>query len=223
MPSTRRLISLGGAAFVGLAASALLIAPASAHTAALSLDHKCADNGSVKVVVTVTNDWNTDATLRRVDTTPALKKIKDGATVGANNGALKESVSVPAGTKVSVSFLATWADGHKQPVSDSLDTGGLCGQPCPPSITTEGHKGGGKGGKPQPSCPPTEGSPSPSPSGGGEGGGAGSPTPSASDTTPTLPKTGAQTSYIAGGAVVLLGAGTGLFFLARRRRVKFEA
>jgi LPXTG-motif cell wall-anchored protein len=51
----------------------------------------------------------------------------------------------------------------------------------------------------------------------------GSPTPSKSNTSPSLPVTGAQTGLYAGGAMVLLGAGAGLFFVARRRRVKFEA
>jgi LPXTG-motif cell wall-anchored protein len=35
--------------------------------------------------------------------------------------------------------------------------------------------------------------------------------------------TGSQTGMYAGGAVVLLGAGAGLFIVARRRRVTFEA
>jgi hypothetical protein len=38
-----------------------------------------------------------------------------------------------------------------------------------------------------------------------------------------LPVTGANTAAIAGTAVVLVGAGAGLFFVARRRRIKFTA
>src|SRR5436305_913174 len=45
MPSTRRLITLGGAAFVGLAATAILAAPASAHEAVVSGSAVCANDG----------------------------------------------------------------------------------------------------------------------------------------------------------------------------------
>ncbi len=38
-----------------------------------------------------------------------------------------------------------------------------------------------------------------------------------------LPVTGANTALMAGGALVLVGVGGGLFFLARRRRIRFTA
>jgi LPXTG-motif cell wall-anchored protein len=49
------------------------------------------------------------------------------------------------------------------------------------------------------------------------GGGAGEPD------EPTLPLTGAAAGSIAGGAALLLAVGAGLFFMARRRKVKFTA
>jgi LPXTG-motif cell wall-anchored protein len=43
------------------------------------------------------------------------------------------------------------------------------------------------------------------------------------DDEPSLPLTGAAAGSIAGGAAVLLAVGAGLFFMARRRKVKFTA
>lgn len=59
--------------------------------------------------------------------------------------------------------------------------------------------------------------PSPSPSPSAPGGGGGDPD------KPTLPVTGAAAGGIAAGAAALLAIGTGLFLLARRRRVRFTA
>ncbi|GIF51950.1 LPXTG-motif cell wall-anchored protein [Asanoa ferruginea] len=47
--------------------------------------------------------------------------------------------------------------------------------------------------------------------------------PDGCEDTPTLPKTGANTGAIAGGAGGLLVIGAGLFFIARRRRLRFTA
>jgi LPXTG-motif cell wall-anchored protein len=203
------MMTLAGAAFVGLAASAMLAAPASAHTAALSYDKVCdTETGKVKVTWTVSNDYPADATLKNVNASPALTTIVNGATVAkqanGKDGVLSESVLVAPGTKVSLGFTATWPDGVKYTVPvKTVDTEGVC--------------------KESPSPSPSESeSPSPSPSG-GTGGGGESPSPSRSAAPPALPVTGAQTGLYAGGAVVLLGAGAGLFVLARRRRIKFEA
>ena len=51
----------------------------------------------------------------------------------------------------------------------------------------------------------------------------GSGVASASSTAPALPVTGANTAIMVGSAVVLVGAGAGLFMVARRRRVRFAA
>ncbi|MEV4623624.1 LPXTG cell wall anchor domain-containing protein [Asanoa sp. NPDC049573] len=47
--------------------------------------------------------------------------------------------------------------------------------------------------------------------------------PASCEATPTLPKTGANTGAIAGGAGGLLVIGAGLFLIARRRRLRFTA
>jgi LPXTG-motif cell wall-anchored protein len=201
MPSARRLLTLGGVAFVGLAATALFAAPASAHIAAVSGDSKCASDGTYTIHWTIDNKYR-QVDVKLTDVKPAGTKL-EGVTI--KGGAVLEfdQTGIPGDTKgdVTLSFTAVWKDGWH-------DTG----NPHSGTVTLKGK------------CKPSEESPSPSPSpSGGTGGGEGSPTPSKSNTSPSLPVTGAQTGLYAGGAMVLLGAGAGLFFVARRRRVKFEA
>jgi hypothetical protein len=121
-------------------------------------------------------------------------------------------------TSATLSFAPQWDDEWPDPhktYTGTVPLDGKCGKPeCPKAGT------GPQGSLPlPPTCSPSA---SPSPTG-GTGGGAASPTPSKSATAPALPVTGAQTGLLAGGALVLLGAGAGMFFLARRRRLKFEA
>jgi LPXTG-motif cell wall-anchored protein len=217
MPSARRLLTLGGVAFVGLAATALFAAPASAHIAAVSGDSKCASDGTYTIHWTIDNKYR-QVDVKLTDVKPAGTKL-EGVTI--KGGAVLEfdQTGIPGDTKgdVTLSFTAVWKDGWNDtgnPHSGTVTLKGKCKPECPPSVDTKGGHP-----KPPPSCPPSE---SPSPSG-GTGGGEGSPTPSKSNTSPSLPVTGAQTGLYAGGAMVLLGAGAGLFFVARRRRVKFEA
>jgi LPXTG-motif cell wall-anchored protein len=219
MPSARRLFTLGGAAFVGLAATALFAAPASAHVVDVSGTSECGSDGTYTIHWTIDNKYrNQDVTLTKVQPKESGlegKTIKGGDSLSVDQG-------LPGDFKgeVTLSFTAVWKDGWKDtgnPHTGSVTLKGKCKPECPP-VETKGDDGKRK---PPPSCPPSE-SPSPSPSG-GTGGGEGSPTPSKSNTSPSLPVTGAQTGLYAGGAMVLLGAGAGLFFMARRRRVKFEA
>jgi LPXTG-motif cell wall-anchored protein len=219
MPSARRLLTLGGAAFVGLAATALFAAPASAHAVDISGKSDCASDG------TYTIHWTIDNKYRQVDVTLTKVDPKDsgleGKTIKGGKSLDVDQTGIPGDTKgaVTLSFTAVWKDGWQDngnPHTGTVTLGGKCKPECPPGGKDD--KGGPKPGK---SCAPSE-SPSPSPSG-GTGGGEGSPTPSKSNTSPSLPVTGAQTGLYAGGAMVLLGAGAGLFFIARRRRIKFEA
>jgi LPXTG-motif cell wall-anchored protein len=218
MPSARRLTTLGGAAVVGLATIALFAAPASAHLPNVTVDAKCGNDGTYTITWTVENTYpksenprhpeKSAMTLHDVKFAPKTLsndgKIADDVTVEGASGENKPGkvvgvVTVPGdSTFAKLSFLPTWGDGY------TVD------EPIVGAKKLEG------------TCKPTESSPTP-PTGGGGGGGEGSPTPSASSSTPSLPVTGSQTGLYAGGAVVLLGAGAGLFVMARRRRVKFEA
>jgi LPXTG-motif cell wall-anchored protein len=240
MPSTRRLLTLGGAAFVGLAATALFAAPASAHAAKLTYDVECKANGTAKVTWHIENDHNTTATLKDVAASPALEKIVNGAKIKSGQ-TLSESVTVKAGETATLTYIAKWPDNwtYAPPGSATQANTGKCAPECPPSV---GIQGGHP--SPSPSCPAKSSSPrpstsakpshsasaKPSASASARPSGSGSPTPTSTDTppgpsssTPALPVTGAQTAAYAGGSLLLLGAGAGLFFIARRRRIKFEA
>jgi hypothetical protein len=75
----------------------------------------------------------------------------------------------------------------------------------------------------KPPTDPTTGVPSPSASVSTPASGTpGTPSPSTS-TPPALALTGANSGTIAGGAVVLLLVGAGLFFMSRRRKLNFKA
>lgn len=207
MPSNRRLITRTGAAFVGAAVTALLATPAMACTATLTGTPTCdTETGQVKVTWTITNDYSTKLTLKDVTSSPTLTKIVNDAKVpkreDGKNGVLSETVSVEPGTVVSLGFTAKWPNGQSQTVpAKTVNTTGICKEVPPPTKSAT------------PSAQPS--------ASGGAGGGPVSPSTSAA--APALPVTGSQTGLYAGGAVVLLGAGAGLFVVARRRRVKFEA
>jgi LPXTG-motif cell wall-anchored protein len=213
MPSTRRLTTLAGAVFVGVAATALFASPASAHNSTPAFEAKCdTATGKVKVTLTVDNDWPTEATLSKVIAPAGLSKIADAKTIPAKangkNGIISETLLVEPGTIVKLSYHAAWDD--KAAVNGSLEKkaekDGCKPQPeCPPSAEA-------KGAHPTPTCPPSPTPPTKP-----------TPTPSKSSAAPALPVTGAQTGLYAGGAAVLLAAGGGLFLVARRRRLKFEA
>lgn len=230
MPSARRLVTLGGAVFVGLAATALFAAPASAHEAGVVGTSDCdASTGTYTVHWTISSVKRDHAfTLTDVKPASAAKTVENKSVKATTDFLFDQTGIAGTDTKAKLTFTAKWDDNFvdsNNPYSGVVKLRGDCGTPCPQAASNDG-KGkppasstsdlkGDK--KPKPVCE----SASPSPSTGGEGGGK--PAPSSSSSTPSLPVTGSQTSAIAGGAVVLLGAGTGLFFLARRRRVKFEA
>jgi hypothetical protein len=254
MPSARRLLTIGGAAFVGIAATAMFAAPASAHAASGDAVACKTTTGSWLVAWKVTNDFGNAVTLTNLNAKP-------GAIDGIGNDARIEAKGTITGTQeldengikeAKLSYVAKWDDdftarkqtitpelkgdctpgGHKPPgckphkPGDGGDKGKPCPPPCTPGTGDKGHKPK----PPKPSCPP-EGTPTPQPSestspspSGGTGGGGESPTPSPSKSTPpSLPVTGSQAAIYGGGSVLLLGAGTGLFFAARRRRISFEA
>jgi LPXTG-motif cell wall-anchored protein len=204
MPSTRRMTTLAGAAFVGIAATAMFAAPASAHAAIVSGTSDCAVDGTYTIHWKIENkrfDRNEGWALTLKDVSPAGLKGSDGKplddnfTIPANGARTFDQTKVPGTDKsATLSFKANWSDEWRD---DSTYSG---------SVTLKGD------------CKPPA-------NGGGGGGTTPTPTPTPTKTTaaPTLPVTGSQTGLYAGGAVVLLGAGAGLFMVARRRRVNFEA
>jgi LPXTG-motif cell wall-anchored protein len=210
VPSARRLTTLVGAAFVGLAATAMFASPASAHHVDVTGKSDCVD-GKWKVTWTVKDIYNTEATLDAVDVTPANAPIKSAAGVVLGQGVKIQSGD--ANNFVGVQWVGATERSASLRVSAHWESDGTTwAMKRPYVVELEGD------------CKPTESTPSPKPTPtGGTGGGVGTPTPSKTSAAPTLPVTGAQTGILTGGAVALLGAGAGLFVMARRRRIKFEA
>jgi LPXTG-motif cell wall-anchored protein len=203
-PSARRLLTFSGAAFTGIVASAMLAAPAMATHATVSGDSACEKNGTYTITWKVTSDYpDVELTITDVKVTPdtPLTPALEGKKIKGEPGSVTVTQTVPGDTtKAELSFHPVWGNKHKvDRYSGTVRLKGKC--------------------KPEPT--PSESSEAPPPGGGGGGGGAPStpPTPS----KPTLPVTGSQTAIYGGGAAVLLGAGAGLFFVARRRRIRFEA
>jgi LPXTG-motif cell wall-anchored protein len=176
------------------------------------LNYKCCvpdREGTADVVVTVTNPNHHGGYKVRVEIGEQVKEewIEAGKTVkltftGLGNGKYEVKGSVWTGKG------GVWCAFKPCPIVVK------CAKPIPtspsPSVSTST------------STPPTSTSPSTSPSATTStspvpGGGGGD------NEQPSLPVTGSSTGWVAGGAAVLLVAGVGLFFLARRRRVNFTA
>jgi LPXTG-motif cell wall-anchored protein len=237
------LFTIAGATFVGVAATALFAAPASAHHAFYTPATSCETRHGesvVKVHWEIHQDFNKAFTFENVKASPALtgdevgdgKKVQPDKTVSGDQW-------VKPGDDATLSFDAVWSDKTQKVPTQTVKTGGVCKPDCPPAAGNPGDAGhkppkddckppcrpaagddktgtDGRGGKPPapPECPPTEGTPSKSSS---------SPAAPAAPAKPTLPVTGSQAAVYGGGSAVLLGAGAGLFFVARRRRIRFEA
>jgi hypothetical protein len=239
MPSTRRLFTLAGAAFVGLAASAVLAAPATAHTAELVGRSVCdPTTGKFSVTWTLKNEFNLRATLTAPEftvkkggqTTPGTGTLTKTEIAASETTVVGTQTGVPGNSVAKLKVHVTWykANGRVSAEKDVVGKDEPCGT-CTPEHTTPPTV------PPTipptvpptipPTTPPTEPptSTSPSPSG-GTGGGGESPTPSGSKSAPpALPVTGSQAAIYGGGSALLLGAGAGLFLAARRRRIQFEA
>jgi LPXTG-motif cell wall-anchored protein len=214
MPSGRGLLKVGGAAFAGIAATVMFAGPAMAcHIQDLSGKGVCdSTTGTVTVDWFINNESQGFPTKISVTGhTPASSKVevlKDNPGQGANSNAVVRQVGVASNTPATITIHIDWDRGRGQHDKDDK-TFTFKGQTC--TKTPD---------KPKPT--PTNTKP------GGNGGGAPAPTPSVSTTTaapggPSLPLTGPNAMIYGGTAVGLVGAGTGLFFMARRRRIKFEA
>jgi hypothetical protein len=204
LSSPRTLLRLAGAAVVGVAATAMFAAPASAWNAQIEGNPVCdAETGTVTVSWSIRNQERKEATFTVDEFRP------EGSEIDNETGTLPgdtwtpnavTQTNVPGNTRASIKVTVVWKHGDQV-----LDT-----------LTITGHVGKTQCVKPSPSE-----SPSASPSGGG-GGGEGTPTPSTS-TAPSLPVTGPNAAIYGGGAAGLLAIGATLFVVARRRRIRFEA
>jgi LPXTG-motif cell wall-anchored protein len=194
---------------LGVAGAAMFATPASAHTADLGASFKCdKETGEWVVTATLANQFSMPAKLSEVVVTglPVEKNpkvvvsgdIKDGAGLkpkGEEGDTLTGTARVDGtATGISLSVKVTWKDKKDQVKDGTLKFEGTCVKDVV---------------QPPPPPPPAPG-PSPSPS-------------ATASAAPALPTTGSNTGLYAGGALVLGGAGAGLFLVARRRRIKFIA
>ncbi|NJC81647.1 hypothetical protein HC030_03585 [Planosporangium mesophilum] len=201
------MTTLAGAAFVGAAATVMFAAPASATTATVTGEADCGDNGEYTISWTITSDYpSVELTISDVKVTPNGPLSED--LNGKKIKGLPASVTVTqavAGTttKAELSFHPTWGNGH---IVDRYSG----------SVTMDGQCKATEQGGPAPEQPPAQQPPAQ------EQPPAQQP-PAKAAPAPALPVTGAQAGLYAGGAAVLVAAGAGLFVVARRRRVTFEA
>ena len=214
MPSFRGLIKIAGAVAIGAAATTVFAAPASAWDIDITGKPVCdVKTGTVTVTWTITNDprfpdWQ--ANYKVTDFTPDGSVVTPlEGIIPANGSTEVVQTNVPGGKGALIKVKVVWpgkGGDTKWFESDKVKT------PCVKE-------------SPSPSPSPSKStSPSPSPSaskstGGGGGGGSTSPTPS----TPSLPVTGSNVPIYAGSALGLVGVGGVLFFVARRRRIRFDA
>jgi LPXTG-motif cell wall-anchored protein len=197
VPSYRRLVTLTGALLVGFAAAAALAAPASAHPSSLDATTRC-DQQTHKWVVkwTLTNDFGKSAVLSDVAFKPNGSSVSGDIANGKTLAAKGSTGDSLTGTEV-VDGSATGASlTLKLTYSDQFSSSKS------KDITFTGTCVA-----PPPGTPPATPTPS----------------PSKSVSVPALPTTGSSGGTYALGALVLVGAGTGLFLFARRRRTKFVA
>ena len=205
MPSIRGLIKLAGAVALGAAATTAFAAPASAWKVGITGKPVCdVKAGTVTVTWTIDNDKdfpNWEATFTVLDSTPNGSKLsaKQGTIPGSGSAQIVQT-EVPGNTPAGIKVKVVWPDkGYKKGDTKVFESAPV-------------------------KAPCTKASPSPSPSasrsgGGGGGGGAASPSPS----VPSLPVTGSNVPIYAGSAAGLVGVGSVLFVVARRRRIRFEA
>ena len=200
MPSARGLAKLAGATFAGFAVAAMVASPAMACDAAISGKPVCdTKTGTVTVTWTLSND-DRDATFTATGKPGTLSKTQ-GAIPGHGTVEIVQT-GVPANTAATITIDVVWPDaGPRKP------------------RTTQHKESQPK----QAPCVQDSPSPRPSPSRSHGGGAGGGPAPTPSSTVPSLPVTGSNVPIYAGSALGLVGVGGVLFFVARRRRIRFEA
>ena len=140
----RRTLAVAGAAFVGLAATFAVAAPASAHHPLVKGDYRCVD-GQWEVTWSVTNsEKDLAGTLTDASYQPAYegKTIKTGAALPkSGDGGLVEKLTLPAdATGATLAVEAKWIRPYKEIVEDasaSLTFKGTCHKKEKPSVTFE--------------------------------------------------------------------------------------
>jgi len=198
------LIKIAGAVAIGAAATTMFAAPASAWKVGITGKPVCdVKTGTVTVTWKIHNDedfpdWEANFTV--LNSTPEGSKLsKTEGTIPASGSAEIVQTGVPGNTPAEIKVKVVWPDKGDKKGDTKVFESAPVKAPC------------------------VKESPSPSPSasrsGGGGGGGAASPSPS----VPGLPVTGSNVPVYAGSAVGLVGVGTVLYVVARRRRIRFEA
>lgn len=229
LPSPRRIRNIIGASAVGVAAVLAFATPALACYPVSSHTEVCSDQGQVVITWTINlEESNRSATIQQVVSTPT-GSVWSGDTLAkdvkiAQGGKLVAVQTLPAGQteatlNVSVKLdgrngSTEWLFNNAQPQKVKLP----CSAPSKPATQTPTQP---------PTATPTE-TPSAIPSESSSHGGGASVAPSSITSSTSggasLPVTGSNTGAIVGVAVLLVGAGVGLFFMARRRQqVKFTA
>jgi hypothetical protein len=202
-PTSRRLLSLAATLTIGVLAALAIASPASAWTGSISGSAEC-QSGTWVVTWTISNDFNAPATIKSFQATPDTP-VKNGDTtigVGTPIAALSKitgTQEVPGdatAAKLVVEF--EWTARDKFTATGKVTLEGTCVKPSPsPSPSPVAS----------PSLSPVPSAVvSASPSTGGGGGGGG------------LPTTGVSGIAFGGVALVLIGGGTALVLLGRRRR-----
>jgi LPXTG-motif cell wall-anchored protein len=181
----------------------MFAAPASAHPRELSGKAVCDhEKGAWVVTWTLVNKWNDSGKLVGAAWTP-VEDVPTGANIGdpiapatQKGDTLTATQIVKNGTAGEATMNTTVAYDRDPGTKFTNEASVPLGTDCTVS---------------QPAPPP----PPPAPT----------PTPTGSSAAPpaALPKTGSNTALYAGGALLLTGAGTGMFLVARRRRIKFVA
>lgn len=242
-PPSRRLRRLGtiiGGSVAGVTATLLFAAPALAcHPEVGTKGNAVCDETTGEWVVTWTvqnSDKNVVGTVKKVDLTPPGSTVTDivvGATIPAKPGKLEGVQRVPGDkTSASLGVTVSWKGKPDAQRSGSVKLGGTCKEkevpppPASPSPSPEAPESPAPPPSPEapespaPSVTPSESS-SPSPVT------PESPAPSVSVTPVSndgsLPVTGSSIATAIGISVGLLAIGAGLFYVFRRRRLRFTA
>lgn len=144
--SLRRSAIVIAGAVLGLGGAAAAAAPASAHNATVDGKSTCnVTTGQHDITWTLTNDWNTDATVQNLKLVPGDAPVDSKNVALANgyvlpmesnhvDGVVTFTQSLPSDAKTaSVSFDADWTDYTDSDNSATVDLGGPCTQPPPAS------------------------------------------------------------------------------------------